>query len=1191
MKERINRLAKGIIDSEQPKMTWSPEVIDETLKLNGIARRELFIASSNGLNVKGFVYSSNIRVRIPNDNNTFGGLRNHIFYEVDTSFLAAGDEIEGSFYLVTNCGEREIPYLFRVDLASAGRTLGDLHTPEDFLNVAEHDMETALRLLEYQEFTEAPFMQDLYVRAVYDGLKGHGNRQNFMEEFLVALGVKEPIRLDVDEQRRFYENPERRIEDEIIIRTDTWGYVYLEVSADGEFIHLPKKSATQADFSDGVFRLPLYILAERLHAGRNFGSVQIKTAEGTRVIPVEALARGAGRDAARAAYQDEFKQYLDMRLLHESGMQDEAGSLKQMQKKLVLMRMANKEPLLPLLEAELEILAGQRDKACLILDEVRDAVLLKRVEYPEIYCFYQYLQVKIWNDKEQRDSLLRLLQKYCSGDEKRSFYYLLFLKTDSSLFDDPAALLGSMKQEFVHGCHSPFLYMECLKLWAEEPSLLRSAGDFETQVLYFGAKHKLLDRDLALTAARLVDVSKSVQALHLRLLCALYGIYAEPQILAAVCTMMIRGNLRGSRYFTWYERAVKEGISLTRLYEYFLYSLPDDYNKLLPKEVIFYFSYVPELNNHSRSILYQNILLYAGRDSDIYQMFERSMERFAMEQLFAGRIDSQLAVLYQNMLYTELIDPQLAKVLPDMLRTNQIICLNESMRYVVVRHEELMTEDAYPLKDGVAYVPLFSERDIILFQDAFGNRYMNVRYEKTPTMQDVEELIECCFEMYPSHPVLFVNACFLAMEKAHLTADDAALLEQSDQKLKLHPLFKSFVLSAIVRYYKEQAEQQPDGMRGSSISYLLCLDKDHLTREERNGICETLIHQNYYNEAYDMVCRYGAEGVSVKRLLKLCTKMVLQKLFDEDERLLRLAYDVFLQEKSDSVLLDYLCEHFNGTVDQMYRVLLQGLKEHVETYDLEERLVAQMLFTGRTEKMDKVFELYASRKKTSENVVRAYFTVKSAEYFLHDLATEDKVFAFLESAVNHSAEKDKVPDIYLLALTKYYSTLPALEEIQKELCQSVVDVLLDSGMIFSYFKDLARFIIIPGNILDKEIIEYHGSREVKPYLRLRILPEEEEYHYEEMRQIYKGIYIREKVLFEGELMEYQIEEESEDGRKIVAEGTVSCKEVVTRAPGNRFACLNELSLSLELKNETALKEKMKEYLKKDAAVAALFTLE
>ena len=67
-----------------------------------------------------------------------------IVYEVDTSFLTAGDTITGSFYLVTNCGEEEIPYEFHVEVADAGKTLGDLKTAEDFLHVAENDMETAL---------------------------------------------------------------------------------------------------------------------------------------------------------------------------------------------------------------------------------------------------------------------------------------------------------------------------------------------------------------------------------------------------------------------------------------------------------------------------------------------------------------------------------------------------------------------------------------------------------------------------------------------------------------------------------------------------------------------------------------------------------------------------------------------------------------------------------------------------------------------------------------------------------------------------------------------------------------------------------------------------------------------------------------------------------------------------------------
>ena len=254
--------------------------------------------------------------------------------------------------------------------------------------------------------------------------------------------------------------------------------------------------------------------------------------------------------------------------------------------------------------------------------------------------------------------------------------------------------------------------------------------------------------------------------------------------------------------------------------------------------------------------------------------------------------------------------------------------------------------------------------------------------------------------------------------------------------------------------------------------------------------------------------------------------MLLQNLFDRDDHLLYLTWYVFEHEKPDSVILDYLCEHFNGTVDQMYRVLMQGLRLRVETYDLEERLVAQMLFTGNTAKLDRVFELYASRKKTGENIVRAYFTVKSVEYFLENRPTDDK----------------------------YYATLPELSEEQRRLCQSVVDVLLDAGMIFAYFKDLARFIHIPGNILDKEIIEYHGNRAVRPYLRLRILPQEEEFHYEEMRLVYRDIYIREKVIFEGETLEYQ------------------------------------MSLSLKVNNETALREKMREYQKRDAAVSALFPI-
>lgn len=66
------------------------------------------MSSANNLHIKGLVYSSHERVQVVN--NAFGGLRNRIIYEVNSRYTEHGDVIKGSFYLVTNAGEREIPY-------------------------------------------------------------------------------------------------------------------------------------------------------------------------------------------------------------------------------------------------------------------------------------------------------------------------------------------------------------------------------------------------------------------------------------------------------------------------------------------------------------------------------------------------------------------------------------------------------------------------------------------------------------------------------------------------------------------------------------------------------------------------------------------------------------------------------------------------------------------------------------------------------------------------------------------------------------------------------------------------------------------------------------------------------------------------------------------------------------------------
>ena len=107
MRERINRLAKGIIDMDVPALTVQPSVIEEEIRVGERRRGDLVIVSDNGIHGKGLVYSSNYRVKVLNS--SFGGMRCHIGYEVNSRYLEYGDAIEGSFYLVTNGGENEIP--------------------------------------------------------------------------------------------------------------------------------------------------------------------------------------------------------------------------------------------------------------------------------------------------------------------------------------------------------------------------------------------------------------------------------------------------------------------------------------------------------------------------------------------------------------------------------------------------------------------------------------------------------------------------------------------------------------------------------------------------------------------------------------------------------------------------------------------------------------------------------------------------------------------------------------------------------------------------------------------------------------------------------------------------------------------------------------------------------------------------
>jgi len=675
-----------------------------------------------------------------------------------------------------------------------------------------------------------------------------------------------------------------------------------------------------------------------------------------------------------------------------------------------------------------------------------------------------------------------------------------------------------------------------------------------------------------------------------RLFTKLYQTYEEQEILEAVCSLLIKGDCKEKDAFAWYEKALEQGVNLTRLYEYFLYSLPEDYGHLLPKEVLLYFSYDKDLDGHSRQMLYRNILEYMNPSAELYQNYTRHMEQFAMEQLFQSRINRSLAVIYEHMIYKDMIDSRVARVLPGILKSCRIRCGDSRMKYVIVRYEELEDEEAFLLEDQSAYVPLFSERSVLLFQDAYGNRYLDVKHWKVSVM-DRPELLAQCYEVYPDHPMLKLSECRDIVNRGVETDEEAALLEEIVTQMHLSPAFEGRLMQAVTDYYCQKASEDKDGDGVFNCAYLVQIDKKPMAVRQRQQICETLISQNYMREAYNMIRDYGSQYISTPRLMKLCTKTILMNLFDQDDLLLGLSHQVFCQGCYDSVILDYLCEHFNGTVSQMYEVLIQGVREHVETYDLEERLLGQMLFTGCCDQMDSVFELYMKRKTTKEMVVKAYFTQKSVQYFLEEKDMDQRVFEYLKQAVGNTFDKDRMPTIYLLALTRYFSTLDKVDGGDAELLKTMTSLLLEEGLVFPYTRELSKHIPVPEDIMDKAMVEYRGRKDAHPELQVRILPEETGFHSEDIRRVYQGIFVKQKVLFEGEIMEYRIYDYLDGHRRLAAEGQVECDHKLEGKENSRFACLNEMGAAIKDRDDSRLLNAMEDYLKKSAALGRLFPME
>ena len=104
MRDYINRLSRGSSIIKVPKLSCSEEQITMDIMCNTVATGSFICDATD--KVYGMVYADNERVKILSEQ--FGGTHIITEYQVDASGLEENDEIEGTFTVVCNAGEKKM---------------------------------------------------------------------------------------------------------------------------------------------------------------------------------------------------------------------------------------------------------------------------------------------------------------------------------------------------------------------------------------------------------------------------------------------------------------------------------------------------------------------------------------------------------------------------------------------------------------------------------------------------------------------------------------------------------------------------------------------------------------------------------------------------------------------------------------------------------------------------------------------------------------------------------------------------------------------------------------------------------------------------------------------------------------------------------------------------------------------------
>lgn len=1185
MRKVIDRYADGLFDYDNVKLSFSVMKIDETLPANETFEGTFTITSDSGESFEAEIYPSDLRLSCRSDLIADG--EREVHYLFDASGLVAGDVVKGEIRIVSRGGEYYLPFVFSITYDISASSLGNIRNLFHFANQAQTNWEEAVALFYSPAFEQVFGGNDRIHYGKYRGFSNIPGNAQSVDDFIVSVNKKRPVVYSVDRSTYEYNDVFDEIKCEVLLHKSTWGHVDVDIMTDAPFLRLEKDKLSSSDFLGNAHNMIFYILGDSLHEGRNYGKITIKSAY--QEIDITIIARHRARVNTMRIERKEKRnhiaalmhRYVEFRMKKSNVNSWVRESMKIVER---LNALDDKNPVSRLFQVQLLTVQRRNNEAEWILEHVENEMHISQCSN-EVYAYFLYLKTLVSRDEDFiNETAEKVMAMY--NNNPGSFeilWVLLYLDEEMSL--NATKKLAVIEKIFNEGCTSPVMYIEAYNFFVANPEKFTKIGRFEYQIMNFALKYGNVNKELMRQFTYIASKQRNYSNDLYKLFCKAYDDTEDEQLVEIICSLLIKGNVSGAKYFKWFEKAVKMQLRITKLFEYYMYSIPNDFEGVIPKSVLMYFGYRNDMSYHKIAFMYANLIRHKRDNQETYEAYKENMQVFAVEQILKDHIDGNLAVIYEDLLYIEMIRPEMASHLAKILFACEVKIDDYEVKNVVLIHDQFEGEMIFPVNNGYAYPTIYSSEYTLFAENGYGRRRL---LGNDCVRKIINEAVFIQAIKYYVDDNVFFAMYLCAGKKNYVLVDESNVefcrnLAESEY---ISEYYKRDIRMALIRHYYDNDQVT------TLDDFLLHLDIKILSAKDRAEVIKYMAHRAMFEEAYELILKYGVEEISSKVCVRICSHMIEKKDQAYDAFLMRLCYHAFSKGKYDELTLKYLIENYSGLTKELRNIWKAANEFEVDTYPIMERLIVQMLYTHTTVgEKTQIFEQYC-KQGASSRVKLAYLSYCSYEYFAKERITDDIVFRYIEELYRQG---DRLNDACKLAMLKYYSSKEhKYDENSKKMLKDFLVDFMHRNTYFGFFEKFTNLVPDLADYMDKTIIEYRTNPKYKVTLHYIVESngkvEEEDYHTEEMRNMFGGVFSKEFILFFGENLQYYITEE-QGGKEVFTESdSVSISDTGDKHSESRYTLLNDMVVSQTVHDENTLIELMKDYVEADAFAHRVFKL-